>query len=453
MNSPAPSGAASPAPGTPSQDRENSLSLKVMRLTRPMFYSQQPLQCERGDLPASAVLYDQQQRSQSPFSLTSLLMLPHSFGNIYLGETFSSYVSINNTSPYNVTQVGIKAELQSPTEKITLLEMPSSNLPVFSPGDNQDFVISHDIKDEGTHILVCSATYVRNDGEKKYFKKFFKFQVDQPLAITYRTEPRESGHFVELQVKNASKAPLFVDSIQFLAENGLAVTELSQGTEDGHVSFFGESQAAIDARHTPISEELGLPKLTLLKPGQIQQYLFCIDVAGAAPVAGRQRYGSVEIVWKSYTGGTGKVLTPPIEHVDEAAAALSSPRGRRMSHQAAVPFAVSVSVPEDAPVVLEQAFSVACVVKNVSAKTLTPRVYSILERQSGLAVSGTSGSSLGTLAPGESATTQLTLIPLQQGIQTVTGIRVVDKKTERHYDFDDVAEVYVQQSPSSGLVR
>lgn len=445
MNSPAPAGPTSPAPGTPSQDRDNSLSLKVMRLTRPMFFSQQPLQCERRDLPASAVLYDQQQRSQSPFSLSSLLMLPHSFGNIYLGETFSSYVSINNTSPFNVTQVGIKAELQSPTEKITLLDMPSSKLPVFSPGDNQDFVISHNIKDEGTHILVCSATYVRNDGEKKFFKKFFKFQVDQPLAITYRTEPRDSHHFVELQVKNASKAPLFVDSIQFLAGEGISVTELSHGTEDGHVSFFGESQEAIDTRPRPMSEVLGLDKLTLLKPGQIQQYLFMLNTTAAVPSApGRHRYGNVEILWKSYTGGTGKALTPPIEHVDEDAAAMASPRGRRTSQHATPPFSVTVQVPQ-AAVALEEPFSVSCVVKNVSTKTRTPRLYSILERQSGLAVSGTSGASLGTLAPGEHATTTLELIPLQQGIQTVTGIRVVDKKTERHFDFDDVAEVFVQQ--------
>jgi Protein of unknown function (DUF974) len=31
--------------------------------------------------------------------------------------------------------------------------------------------------------LVCSATYIRHDGEKKYFRKFFKFNVESPFAI------------------------------------------------------------------------------------------------------------------------------------------------------------------------------------------------------------------------------------------------------------------------------
>ena len=35
----------------------------------------------------------------------------------------------------------------------------------------------YELKDVGIHILICSALYVDASGEKKYFRKFFKFQV------------------------------------------------------------------------------------------------------------------------------------------------------------------------------------------------------------------------------------------------------------------------------------
>ena len=37
-----------------------------------------------------------------------LLMLPQSFGNIFLGETFVSYLSVNNESNFDVGQVTLK---------------------------------------------------------------------------------------------------------------------------------------------------------------------------------------------------------------------------------------------------------------------------------------------------------------------------------------------------------
>ena len=36
----------------------------------------------------------------------------------------------------------------------------------------------------GIHILICSALYVDASGEKKYFRKFFKFQVSLTLTLT-----------------------------------------------------------------------------------------------------------------------------------------------------------------------------------------------------------------------------------------------------------------------------
>ena len=38
-------------------------------------------------------------------------------------------------------------------------------------------VLGHEVKELGTHILVCEVTYTTAQGEKLNFRKFFKFQV------------------------------------------------------------------------------------------------------------------------------------------------------------------------------------------------------------------------------------------------------------------------------------
>ena len=38
-------------------------------------------------------------------------------------------------------------------------------------------VLGHEVKELGTHILVCEVTYCNAAGEKLNFRKFFKFQA------------------------------------------------------------------------------------------------------------------------------------------------------------------------------------------------------------------------------------------------------------------------------------
>ena len=50
-----------------------------------------------------------------------LLVLPQSFGNIYLGETFSSYVCVHNDSTEVCSTVILRADLQTATQRINLV--------------------------------------------------------------------------------------------------------------------------------------------------------------------------------------------------------------------------------------------------------------------------------------------------------------------------------------------
>lgn len=49
--------------------------------------------------------------------------------------------------------------------------------PELVPGETIDHVIQHEVKELGTHILVCDVSYTSPTADRLNFRKFFKFQV------------------------------------------------------------------------------------------------------------------------------------------------------------------------------------------------------------------------------------------------------------------------------------
>ena len=49
--------------------------------------------------------------------------------------------------------------------------------------DSIDQVLSHEVKELGTHILVCEVSYTAPGKSKMNFRKFFKFNVMKPLDV------------------------------------------------------------------------------------------------------------------------------------------------------------------------------------------------------------------------------------------------------------------------------
>jgi hypothetical protein len=211
-------GLQSPAqtPNTPAardsvtQQREakeaQSLTLKVMRLSKPSFDVNLPILCEKSDIPGP-VLNEMSQNGIEAFGVSEFLTLPHSFGNIFLGETFTCYLSVHNHSPFDVRGVTVKAELQTTTQKFCPLDIGASPIASFNSGESNDYVVSHDVKEIGIHILVCTVNYIKHDGEKKYFRKYFKFQVMNPLSIKTQTYDLQQSIFLEGIIQNATQVP------------------------------------------------------------------------------------------------------------------------------------------------------------------------------------------------------------------------------------------------------
>ncbi|XP_057350821.1 trafficking protein particle complex subunit 13 isoform X6 [Manis pentadactyla] len=93
--------------------QEHLLALKVMRLTKPTLFTNIPVTCEEKDLPGD--LFNQLMRDDPStvngaeiLMLGEMLTLPQNFGNIFLGETFSSYISVHNDSNQVVKDILVK---------------------------------------------------------------------------------------------------------------------------------------------------------------------------------------------------------------------------------------------------------------------------------------------------------------------------------------------------------
>ena len=87
---------------------------------------------------------------------------------------------------------------QTPVPLLT--SVPCVTLRSFVPGETLDRIIEYALKDVGVHILICSALYTDASGERKYFRKFFKFQVNNPLSMKSKTHTLAGSNEVPAEV-------------------------------------------------------------------------------------------------------------------------------------------------------------------------------------------------------------------------------------------------------------
>ncbi|XP_074991701.1 trafficking protein particle complex subunit 13-like [Calonectris borealis] len=85
--------------------------------------------------------------------LGEMLTLPQNFGNIFLGEMFSSYISVHNDSNQVVKDILVKADLQTSSQCLNL-SASSAAVAELKPDCCIDDVIHHEVKEIGTHMFL-----------------------------------------------------------------------------------------------------------------------------------------------------------------------------------------------------------------------------------------------------------------------------------------------------------
>ncbi|XP_026761857.1 trafficking protein particle complex subunit 13 [Galleria mellonella] len=393
---------------------EHLVALKVMRLTKPALISPKIVTCDSKDLPGNILNNYLKDDATSVTQMETLaagqfLLLPQSFGNIYLGETFSCYVCVHNETNQPVQSVSIKADLQTNSQRIPLTTQSQSPT-MLDVDETLSDVIHHEVKDLGTHILVCEVTYMSNYNTLASFRKFFKFEVMKPLDVKTKFYNAESDDvYLEAQVQNITSGAITLEQVSLESSQQFTVKSLNE--LDNGQSVFGD--------------------VTLLQPQESCQYLYCLTPKENISkdiklLAAAKNIGKLDIVWRSNLGEKGRLQTSQLQRMTPDYGDI------RVTYEN-LPSKVSVDEP----------FTFKCNVVNASEKTLNLILKLRSLPDSSLLWCGISNRKIGPLEPGKSVSINLTALPINTGLHSITGVSLMDLFIKRTFDYDDLASVYV----------
>lgn len=393
---------------------DHLVALKVMRLTKPALISPKIVTCDFKDLPGNILNNFLKDDATAVVQMETLaagqfLLLPQSFGNIYLGETFSCYVCVHNETTQTVQSVSIKADLQTSSQRIPLSTQNQSPV-MLDVDETLSDVIHHEVKDLGTHILVCEVTYMSIYNTLASFRKFFKFEVMKPLDVKTKFYNAESDDvFLEAQVQNITSGPITLEQVSLESSQHFTVKSLNE-VDDGS-SVFGY--------------------VTLLQPQESCQYLYCLTPKENISkenkiIVAAKNIGKLDIVWRSNLGEKGRLQTSQLQRITPDYGDI------RIIYEN-LPSKVTVDEP----------FTFKCKIVNASERTLDLILKLRSLQDSSILWCGISNRKLGPLEPGNMKYIDLTALPVSTGLHIITGVSLVDLFLKRTYDYDDIASVYV----------
>ncbi|CAM6041022.1 unnamed protein product [Sphagnum compactum] len=423
----------------------HSLAFRVMRLCRPALQVDLGLRFDPADLVQGEDSYEEDhgllsgldvreregvywkrtelERPIDALGLSGLLVLPQSFGSIYLGESFCSYISVGNHTTHDVRDVGIKAELQTERQRLTLADSTKAPMDYIRAGGRHDFIIEHDIKELGPHTLVCMAVYTDWDGERKYLPQYFKFMASNPLSVRTKVRTVKETTYLEACIENSTKSLLFLDHVRFEPQPPMTATVLEVENENDTDS------------DGPLSGLLKNIKVVKANGG-IRHFLYQLKrPSGASTVAkaeGSNTLGKLEIMWRTTLGEPGRLQTQQI---------LGNPIARKE---------VNLHIVElPSRVLLERPFLVRLSVSNQTDRHIGPLQISMSQDDAqgvsrAIVVNGLWTMVVPQLEPFASTDFNLSLVATAVGVQKITGIAVVDVRDGKPYDTLLATEVFVE---------
>ena len=291
-------------------------TLKVMRLQKPELDI-----AKAGTLKSSGCL------------LGSSLCLPDSFGIIHVGETFTAYLgALNVSKTLLVTNLTVTAQLQTPSQRWhmaskTLDECNAAGGCELQPEQGIDSIVSRALEEAGQHILRVEVGYGGSGGTMKSLRKFYRFQVSNPLVISeraYRTG--DLSCFLSMTIQNNGHE----------TKGGLSISHAGFEAAPGLIS---ERVACLPPKYSISKERKMNPTLTAcsenyqfargvdlfdqserLQPGDSKQYIFKIVVSktqstSGSPVMGivaGHQLGNAVFRWHKACGEVGHMASLPV---------------------------------------------------------------------------------------------------------------------------------------------
>ncbi|GMR36926.1 hypothetical protein PMAYCL1PPCAC_07121, partial [Pristionchus mayeri] len=380
------------------QNQEHKISLKVMRLSRGGIAPSTSPSFDPLDLMSIEKSFQFDANHRLP--LSEYLLAPIQFENIFLGETFSFLVNCVNESEERLKEVAVKVELQTATQRIQL--NCGLNIPSLESLASKADVISHEVKEAGQHILVCSVTYQTETGENLFMRKFFKFPVNKPMDVKTKLYNAEENAgfdvFLEAQIENTSGVEMRLERVWMDA---------------------APSYTAIPLQPQPLPATLALK-------GEVLQVVFGLRAKTGAAVGEMTKIGRLDMEWRTRMGERGRLQT---SHLDR----LVPGRGDLTLKIESVPSSFES----------QKIFPVQCTLLNCCDHSLDLSLRFDPLVSPSLVFCSPSGIVLGQIPPRGTSSFTIHLLPVNLGFQSISGIRVTDKFLKRTYEFDDIAQIFV----------
>ncbi|CAK9002456.1 unnamed protein product [Durusdinium trenchii] len=164
------------------------LLLKVMRLRRPSM------------APSGALNGLEVPKALVPMALQKSLV----------GEQFTGYLHVTNTSGQTVHDVGLKVEIDIGASKSTLLNTGTSRASL-PPGEFVDALVEYALNDAGTYALNCYVFYNCN-GEQAQLRRSYRFPALAPFAVSHRVVQLDRQLLVECLIENSTEGSIYLSS-------------------------------------------------------------------------------------------------------------------------------------------------------------------------------------------------------------------------------------------------
>jgi trafficking protein particle complex subunit 13 len=196
-----------------------SPTVRVMRLYKPPLNTIPCLQQMSSD---EFIAENRRKPTHSAdFAISPFLMLPDSFGDIYLGEFFSAYISVINGVPELPYQnVTLSARLQTLNATHDLFDSraiqgkDSSRADILNTSESLDMVVQHTLSELGTHTLRVTVYYTDSKtNEPKTLRKFYRFNVLNPLTILVASYDLNDRFMIQCQVTNITKVLIHIQDV------------------------------------------------------------------------------------------------------------------------------------------------------------------------------------------------------------------------------------------------
>lgn len=392
-----------------------------MRLSKPALFQNTPVYAEE-ELSSSAAAFLAGQSQDIAIGndhsvLSHLLVLPYSFGNVFLGEMFSAIVSLHNQSDQILREVVLKTDIQTATQRISLnsTDPSDSNGIELEPDQSISRVLQHEVKELGNHSLVCTVTCIDQGGEKCNLKKVFKLPVGKPIDLKTRfvSGAKHDEYYVIADIQNQTPSILKMTTVELDPPAAYTATSIQQEPSSQTESSLYDAWRFI-------------------RPNEILTYMFYLkprtDVT-FEQLHSTSTLGKLDIVWMSGFGERGRLQTNQLPKPTPLIAT------------------TNLGYLPDLRVFLLRGHGRCSVEK---AQTFRVRILNCTQRTMDLSLSfdnsfskreqflwvGVTSRQLGKLDAHHTCDIELQLVPLTCGLKRIGGFKLTDLSMRHTYDLD-----------------